>query len=941
MAKMNFRENVVKTLLDQMEAGTAPWQKPWEPGRFRQPSFNPATGKAYRGMNQVWLEAQGYADPRWVTYRQAQSNGYQVRKGEKGTQIEYWQWSERSPMRNEQGQPMLDANGKQRYLETRLDRPKVFHAVVFNGSQIDGLEAYVGREPEFNPVERAEQVLSGLNVPIHHDQRDRAFYHPLSDEIHMPPKGWFKGQYEYYATALHEGGHATGHPSRLARDGGPFGSEDYAREELRAEIASYMMTTELGLGHYPERHAPYLKSWMAAIREDRNALFQATRDAEVIRTWVMEPEKRLELAQGKEQTKEMSQAQSMSAGMSVDQRMDQRRREAVDSMFERHPEANPTLWAMHLQDTLVLTGSREDTRLLPVNVLKERLYATDLSTDNLVRFMGQSAEMANWGNVALGDLPNQDGGTPRALHQHYSRLAERFNKVDWLSEIAASSERKTMGAAYRTVILAELEKEAGKSPAHQEFLSAMWDLDGPKETSRIEKPSWYIEAQERKTGFLMRLSQPIATENTKIPEQSMSPLQNSSREELQMSKADKSQISNDQASDHSENKRIYLNVPFREKNEAKEAGAKWDRRHKSWYVNDGEDLKAFAKWQKKIEVNEQEIDPKKEFADACKSEGLLIDEPVMDGKWHRVAVIGDPKGKTSGSYRGFVEGIPAGQIMNFKKASEPVKWVSTGSKVDPEELERLKAQSAANKAEQAQELRFQYKQVAKRAYGTFMNAIDASSDHPYLRKKQVAGDTLRVDRSGNLIVPMTNEKGFIENIQTIAPDGTKRYLKDGRKAGLMHIIPGKKDTPLIIAEGYATAKSIHAATGFTSVVAFDGGNLPVIAEAMRQQNPDRQILIAADDDHKQFEKLGYNPGLKAAERAADRSQAQILKPIFTNEEKMQGLTDHNDLHVARGFDVFRRELREQLSELGISTSRGKSSQILSKKQKTQSSQMSV
>jgi antirestriction protein ArdC/phage/plasmid primase-like uncharacterized protein len=1034
MVKMNFRENVVNTLLDQMEAGTAPWQKPWEPGRVRQPSFNPATGKAYRGMNQVWLEAQGYADPRWVTYRQAQANGYQVRKGEKGTQIEFWQWSDRRPMFNDQKQPMLDANGKQRYQETRLDRPKVFHAVVFNGSQIDGLEPYVGHEPDFNPVERAENVLSNLNVPIQHDQRDRAFYHPGDDEIHMPPKGWFKGQYEYYATALHEGGHSTGHPSRLARNGGPFGSEDYAREELRAEIASYMMTTELGLGHYPERHAPYLKSWMSAIREDRNVLFQATRDAEVIRTWVMEPEKRLALTPVKEQRQEMAQVQSpamsQNIGLSRSDKLVAERNEMVERMFETHPHAHPTLWSIELQDTLVLTGNRESNVLLSSDEIKEALKASDLSNDNLRRYLGQTAEAANWRGFAE-IVPGYD-----EEFAEFAQLAEQFSKIDWVANYAASSERRLNGTSHREKVLEQMKAEASASPLHRERVSALWDLDGPGPKTSVPVPDWYVPSDQRKDDILKRLSKPFEVESPQPKQDRTYQIELFNREPKSFKKfdaainefvsqhgggdnllkavvngAEHTLIGNDWYNDGSNHrhtyltpeleklhnsmmaqrrqsdkepaiipkaeaeesikveldrmqrkseearlmanspveqapkdepqKKTYLSVPFREKNEAKSLGAKWDRRQKSWYVNEGTDLKPFAKWQQKIDTNEEKIDPKREFAAACQSEGLIIDEPMMDGKWHRVAVVGDAKGKTSGSYRGFIEGVPAGQIMNYKKASEAVKWVSTGSKVDPAEMERLKAQSAAKMAEQKQELQFKYKQVAKRAYGIFANAIDASNDHGYLKKKQVTGETLRVDQSGNLLVPMSNEKGFIENVQRIGPDGAKIYLKDGRKSGLMHIIPGKKNSPLIVAEGYATAKSLHAATGFSAVVAFDGGNLPVVAEALRKQNPDRQIVIAADDDHKQVEKIGLNPGLKAAERAAERSQAQILKPVLSADEKLQGLTDHNDLHVARGFDHFRRDVRSQLAEMGITAGRGQSMKITPKKVKSQSNEMSV
>lgn len=925
MAKPNFRDQVVESLIEQMERGTAPWQKPWEPGKVREPSFNPSTGKAYRGINQIWLESRGYADPRWVTYRQAQANGYQVRKGEKGTQIEYWQWSERQPVKDNDGNPVLDPEGKQRYREFRLDRPKVFHAVVFNGTQIDGLAPYVGMEPDFNPVERAEQALSQLGVPIHHDQRDRAFYQPGSDEIHMPPKGWFKGQYEYYATALHEGGHSTGHESRMAREFGPFGSETYAREELRAEIASFMLTTELGLGHYPERHAPYVKNWMAAIKDDRNILFQAARDAENIRTWIMEPEKRLSLTPVKEQRQEMAEDQSMSLGASYGEKEVARRQQAVDGMFEKYPHAHPTLWAMELQDALVLSGSRNDKELLPADQLKERLKATDLSTDHLIRFLGQSSERANWRSFAE-IVPGYD-----EEFAEFAQLAEQFGKIDWVAPYAASSERRLNGSSHREKVLEQMQPEASASPLHRELVSALWDLDGPGSKSSVPVPDWYVPSDQRKDDILKRLSKPL----DEHPQTSLQAHMASSREE------EKIMPENAKGRDP-ERKRIYLNVPYSEKRDAKGLGARWDRHNKAWFVQDGTDMKPFAKWQQKVPDNQTKLDPEQEFADACRKEGLMIEGlPSMDGKWHRVAVEGDAKGQTSGSYRGFIEGIPAGQIMNFKKASEPVKWVATGTRIDPEELERIKAQSAARKAEQAQELKFQYQQVAKRAYGTFMNAIEATNDHPYLRKKQVTGETLRIDRTGNLIVPMTNEKGFIENIQTIAPDGTKRYLKDGRKAGLMHIIPGKKDTPLIIAEGYATAKSLHAATGFTTVVAFDGGNLPVIAETMRNQNPDRSIVIAADDDSLKVEKVGHNPGLEAAKRAAERSNAQILKPSLTADEQLQSLTDHNDVHVARGFDLFRREVRQQLSDLGISTSRGRSMQISPKKQKSQSNQISV
>ncbi len=690
--KKSYRDQVVEELLGHIEAGTAPWQKPWEPGKVRMAPFNPASGKDYRGINALWLEMRGRSDPRWMTYRQASAQDAQVRNGEKGTMIEYWKWSERENVLDDNGKPVLDDKGVAKTRDVRLDRPRVFHAVVFNADQIDGLAPYMAPEPTFSPVERAEQILKQGNVPIFHDQNDRAFYRSSTDQIHMPHQAAFKGQYEYYATALHELGHATGHGSRMAREFGPFGSEVYAKEELRAEIASYMLTTELGLGHYPERHAAYVGSWMKAIKEDRNALFASARDAENIRTWIMEPDMRQSLIPVK--AKEQAIAQTPAV--------------------ERQ---------------------------------KENAMSDEMS-----------------------QAPNQDASTKR--------------------------------------------------------------------------------------------------------------------------------------------KRIYLNVPFSEKDEAKALGAKWDRRAKAWYARADMELEPFKRWQEtKAKAPEPKINPEDEFAQALKENGLILDgPPTMDGKWHRVAVEGDRKGQKSGSYRGFLEGLPAGNITNYKSGQDPVKWVATGTKIDPKELEQSRAEAAARKAAQEQELRAQYRAVAKRAYGIFQNAEPAPANHAYLQNKQVPEGDLRIDQSGNLLMPMANEKGFVENIQTIHPDGTKMFLKDGKKRGLMHVIEGDPKGPMIVTEGYSTGQSLHMASGLTVVVALDSGNLAPVAAALHKKHPDRVLVIAADDDHaKQI-----NAGIKGAERASELTGAKILRPDLSEDEKAKGLTDFNDIHRERGLEALKLLVTEQL-----------------------------
>ncbi|HAI29882.1 MAG TPA: hypothetical protein DCM48_10100, partial [Thalassospira sp.] len=204
--------------------------------------------------------------------------------------------------------------------------------------------------------------------------------------------------------------------------------------------------------------------------------------------------------------------------------------------------------------------------------------------------------------------------------------------------------------------------------------------------------------------------------------------------------------------------------------------------------------------------------------------------------------------------------------------------------------------------------RAQYRAIAKRAYGIFQNAEPAPSNHPYLQNKQVPAGDLRIDQSGNLLMPMANDKGFIENIQTIHPDGTKMYLKDGKKRGLMHVIEGDHKGPMIVTEGYSTGQSLHMASGLTVVVALDSGNLAPVAEAIHKKHPDRPLVIAADDDHAKK----INAGIKGAERAAELTGAKILRPDLSDAEKAKGLTDFNDIHRERGIEALKRVVTDQL-----------------------------
>lgn len=350
--KKPFYEVVADRLISQLESGTAPFQKPWEPGQSIIP-YNPVSGAKYKGANSFWLTMQGRSDPRWMTYKQSQSINAQVRKGEKGTLIQYWKFSETKPVLDNSGKPILDADKKPLTKTAQLERPRVFSAVVFNGEQIEGLPELEQKTSSDNEVfqrhERAENILSNAGVPIHHDQSDSAFYRPSTDSIHLPEREQFISPDRYYAVALHEVGHSTGHHSRLDRDlTGAFGSESYAREELRAEIASLMIGDELAIGHDPGQHAAYVSSWIKVLREDPKEILRAAKDAEAIKDYVMEREKNISIEQNQASTHANNNtaqqeaiakiAEKFSADMDEKTRQDFLNRVAARLNTENNPE---------------------------------------------------------------------------------------------------------------------------------------------------------------------------------------------------------------------------------------------------------------------------------------------------------------------------------------------------------------------------------------------------------------------------------------------------------------------------------------------------------------------------------------------------------------------------------------------------------------------------
>lgn len=311
--RQDHAETVAKIIIQQLEKGTSKFQRPWRDSLNSDSPRNGVTGKKYKGINAIYLDAvrteQGKKSPLWFTFNAIQKlpvaeDGKRplLRKGTKGVLVEKWTFEKEE--KGPDGKP----------IKVKLERPFVQYWPVFNGDDIIGLKPYVAtdKNPEWADVNRCEALLQDVFAEyrevykekgvaldeghqfLRHGGRhtDEAFYAPHLDYIQMPEKQQFDNPVKYYTVAFHELGHSTGHPHRLDRDlSGRFGSEQYAKEELRAEIASMLLGDALGIGHDGERHAAYVKSWIKVLKDDPQEIFRAAREAENIASFVLKREK--------------------------------------------------------------------------------------------------------------------------------------------------------------------------------------------------------------------------------------------------------------------------------------------------------------------------------------------------------------------------------------------------------------------------------------------------------------------------------------------------------------------------------------------------------------------------------------------------------------------------------------------------------------------------
>lgn len=376
-------------------------------------------------------------------------------------------------------------------------------------------------------------------------------------------------------------------------------------------------------------------------------------------------------------------------------------------------------------------------------------------------------------------------------------------------------------------------------------------------------------------------------------------------------------------------KRIYLYVPFNERNKARYLGAMWDDKEKKWFAPKNIDRNIFAKWlsphspkqQKKIEFDEREV--LLHFKVALEKQGLIIDGmPIMDGKIHRVKTNLDKGRELSGAYSGFLNDYPAGFIQNFK-TNYKENWkmgIEYGNNVPI----AIPNNQVSNRDEALRSLQ---EKTAIKLQEEYENANWAHSNHPYLKKKGFNENFyLKQDKMGSLLIPLKDENGKLWSVQRIFTNGdkiigvirTKEEKEQGieysaRKSGCFHIIGAKNlesCKEFLITEGFATAATIYKSTNKPVIMGVDSGNLIKIVEILNNKFKGKSITIIADNDKKREIQGLNNTGVEAAQEIKRKyPQTKIIIPEISNKEAELGFSDFNDIFLAKGLEEVKNQIK--------------------------------
>ncbi len=268
---MNVYEIITQKIIKELEKGTSPWHRPWAVGGLPR---NFVTKKQYRGLNCFLLQLNEFQEPYYLTFNQVNKLNGSVKSGAESQLVIYWKWLE--------SKTEVDAKGHPKLI------PLLRYYRVFNIEQVTGIkfQSALKQLNEFEKITNCEQIIEGFkNRPGMSHTHQQAFYNPLEDLINMPIKESFKSKEEYYSTLFHEMVHSTGHSSRLNRSEvsttSAFGSDNYSKEELIAEMGSAFICAQSGISvNTLANSAAYISFWLNKLKKDSRILFKAASQAQ-------------------------------------------------------------------------------------------------------------------------------------------------------------------------------------------------------------------------------------------------------------------------------------------------------------------------------------------------------------------------------------------------------------------------------------------------------------------------------------------------------------------------------------------------------------------------------------------------------------------------------------------------------------------------------------
>lgn len=386
----------------------------------------------------------------------------------------------------------------------------------------------------------------------------------------------------------------------------------------------------------------------------------------------------------------------------------------------------------------------------------------------------------------------------------------------------------------------------------------------------------------------------------------------------------------------------FINVPFKQKELAKALGAKWNIGEKSWYVEQGDDLNKFERWEYVRTLDSSTYNSvEEEFKAAALNKGLIIDQVQATGTLIRVPVEGDGPKMKSGAYVLHLDGHPAGFIQNFKTGFK-ANWKSelevdfTKQRIDASDAKaRFEAKEQQKEIAHEQTSKRTIKEIAeiKESGRTLYYEKDGElkAGNPYLLRKDFeAGESFGalIDKKGNIALPLQDINGKIWAMQRILSDGRKfitvnKTAKErqentpilSKKKGNFFVIGDNnfaKADKLMVCEGFATGATLHKAAQqqIPVVVALDAGNLPIVVKNIKEKFKDMKLLVALDDDQAKGNTNG-NPGLQAGEVVKNMQLEGITfrVPKFNQDEIASGFSDFNDLMTSRGLEAVKNTLK--------------------------------